>query len=59
MNALKVNVYTMKLEWKEIHQNEKFAVSVWNPFIRKYIDKLESVQHRSIRLVPCLRKKPY
>ena len=37
----------------------EYAVSVWNPYMRKDIDKLESVQHRATRLVPCLRKKPY
>ena len=37
----------------------EYAVSVWNPYMKKDIDKLESVQHRATRLVPCLRKKPY
>ena len=37
----------------------EYAVSVWNPYLRKDIDKIESVQHRAIRLVPCLRRKPY
>ena len=37
----------------------EYAVSVWNPYMRKDIDKLESVQHRATRLVPCLRKKSY
>ena len=37
----------------------EYAVSVWNPYLRKDIDKIESVQHRATRLVPCLRRKPY
>ena len=36
-----------------------FAVSVWNPYLRKDIDKIESIQHRATRLVQCLRRKPY
>ena len=35
------------------------AVSVWNPCLRKDIDKLESVQRISTRLVPKLRKKSF
>ena len=34
-----------------------YAVSVWNPYMKKDIDK--SVQHRGTRLFPYLRKKPY
>ena len=26
----------------------EYAVSVWNPYLRKDIDKIESVQHRAI-----------
>ena len=37
----------------------EYAVSVWNPYLRKDIEKLESVQHRATRLVPKLRKDPY
>ena len=36
----------------------EYVVSVWNPLMWKYIDTLESVQHRASRLVPCLRKEP-
>ena len=37
----------------------EFAVPVWNPYMKKDIEKLENIQHRATRLVPNLRKKGY
>ena len=37
----------------------EFAVPVWNPYLKKDIEKLENIQHRATRLVPNLRKKGY
>jgi hypothetical protein len=35
----------------------EFVVPVWNPYLRKDIEKLENIQHRATRLAPRLRKK--
>ena len=35
----------------------EFAELVWNPFLKKDIEKLENIQHRATRLAPSLRKK--
>jgi hypothetical protein len=37
----------------------EFAVPVWNPYMKKDIEKLENIQHRATRLAPKLRKKGY
>ena len=37
----------------------EFAVPVWNPYMKKDIEKLENIQHRATRLPPKLRKKGY
>ena len=37
----------------------EYAVPVWNPYLKKDIDKLEDIQHKATRLVPELRKKEY
>ena len=37
----------------------EFAVPVWNPYMKKDIEKLENIQHRATRLAPNLRKKGY
>ena len=37
----------------------EFAVPVWNPYLKKDIEKLEDIQHKVTRLVPGLRKKGY
>ena len=37
----------------------EFAAPVWNPYLKKDIEKLEEIQHRATRLVPKLRKKEY
>ena len=37
----------------------ELAVPVWNPYMKKDIEKLENIQHRATRLVPKLRKKVY
>ena len=37
----------------------EFAVPVWNPFMKKDIEKLENIQYRATRLVLNLRKKGY
>jgi hypothetical protein len=37
----------------------EFAVPVWNPYLKKDIEKLENIQHRATRLAPSLRKKRY
>ena len=37
----------------------EFAISVWNPYFRKDVDKLEQIQHKATRLVPILKNKSY
>ena len=37
----------------------KFAVPVWNPYLKKDIDKIEDIQHKGTRLEPTLRKMDY
>ena len=37
----------------------EFTVPVWNPYLRKDIEKLEEIQLKATRLVPKLRKKEY
>ena len=37
----------------------EFAISVWNPYFRKNVDKLEQIQHKATRLVPILKNKQY
>ena len=37
----------------------EFAVSVWNPYMKMDIWRLEQVRHRATRLVPGLRRLPY
>ena len=37
----------------------EFVVPVWNPCMKKYIEKLENIQHRATRLAPNLRKNSY
>ena len=35
----------------------KFAVPVWNSYIKNDIEKLEDIQHKVTKLVPTLKKK--
>ena len=42
-----------------IRPHVEYAVPVWNPHLKKDIEKLENIQHRATRLVPKLRKKSY
>ena len=37
----------------------EFAVPVWNPYLKKDIEKLEDIQNKATRLVPTLKKKEY
>ena len=37
----------------------EYAAPVWNPYLKKDIDKLEDIQQKATRLVPELRKKEY
>ena len=37
----------------------KYAVPVWNPYLKKDIEKLEDIQYKMTRLMPTLRKKEY
>ena len=37
----------------------EFAISVWNPYFRKDMDKLKKHMHKATRLVPILRNKLY
>ena len=37
----------------------EYAVLVWNPYLKKDIDKIEDIQHKATRLVPTLRKMGY
>ena len=37
----------------------ELTVPVWNPYLKKDIEKLENIQHRATRLAPRLRKKGY
>ena len=40
-----------------IRPHLEYAVPVWNPYLRKDIEKIENVQHRATRLVPSIKKK--
>ena len=42
-----------------IRPHLEYAVPVWNPYLRKDIEKLENVQHRASRLCPGISKKSY
>ena len=42
-----------------IRPHFEYAVPVWNPHLKKDIEKLENIQHKATRLVPKLRKKSY
>jgi hypothetical protein len=37
----------------------EFAVSVWSPFQKQYIDKIEQVQERSTKMLPGFRHRTY
>ena len=37
----------------------KYAVPVWNPYLKKDIEKLEDIQHKMTRPKPTLRKNEY
>ena len=42
-----------------IYAHLEFEVPVWNPYLKKDIDKIEDIQHKATRLVPTLRKMDY
>jgi len=42
-----------------IYAHLEFEVPVWNPYLKKDIDKIEDIQHKATRLVPTLRKMNY
>ena len=42
-----------------IRPHLEFAVSVWNPYQKKDIDKLEKIQHKATKLVPKIKWKFY
>ena len=42
-----------------IRPHLEYAIPVWDPSLKKDIDNLENVQHRSKKLVPNLKKKRY
>ena len=42
-----------------IRPHLEFAVPVWNPYLKKDIEKIERIQHKATRLIPKLRKKCY
>ena len=42
-----------------IRPHLEYAVPVWNPYLRKDIEKIENVQHRATRLVPSIKKRSY
>ena len=42
-----------------IRPHLEYAILVWNPSLKKYIENLENVQHRATKLIPNLKKKCY
>ena len=42
-----------------IYAHLEFEVPVWNPYLKKDIDKIEDIQHKVTRLVPTLSKMDY
>lgn len=42
-----------------VRPNLEFEAPVWNPYFKKYIEKLEDIQQKFTRLVPKLKKKEY
>ncbi len=41
----------------DVRPHLELAELVWNPYLKKDIEKLENIQHRATRLAPSLRKK--
>ncbi|XP_072039772.1 uncharacterized protein [Amphiura filiformis] len=42
-----------------VHPHLEYANSVWSPYLKRDIDKLEKVQRRATKIVPSLRDIPY
>jgi len=42
-----------------VRSHLEYAVSIWNPYKKEFIEKLEKIQMRATKLLPDLRKLPY
>jgi len=42
-----------------VRSNLEYAVPVWSPHLKTYIDKIEKVQERATKMLPGMRKKTY
>ena len=42
-----------------VHGDLEYAISVWNPHLKKHINALEGVQRRATKLVPALKHMDY
>ena len=49
----------IKLYTAYMRPQVEYCLAVWNPHLKKYINRLERVQHRATKLVPQIRHLAY